>query len=422
MSIYGNTIMVGSASGGGAKQMFQVKLPPSVYYESASEWVEQTVEQPQGTGMQCVVNGQLWVVPGNGTAYALDLNTGSIVDSFADRKLSFAMDNCSFCNDGERRAWIVYPSRSPVTTTGYSDPTGAFSLLQIDFVEKTVTSLGECCTYRVTLGGKMDDYRNFSIKWQGALPVVYSKVNNGVFVFGAKVLYTYYDEIYRRTQVKAQGNFYDLGKSAFTKANNSPIVSIYGFGWEDPNTGEIYFGSGVDKNYSRTSDYQTTTTQTKTIYKYNLTSGAFTAIKTDFSPAELSTNSDGGWFPLGDTVLFIGRNVCLPFDPKTGETRPGTVPTNPGILVYFGYSGVYQNTLYISGAEKFIKCALYEELPANAPIVAKIYKGNKYHSTVPFSIPGKLEVKTTQQIADSDIEIKMYEYDAAGGQTLYIET
>ena len=396
MSIYGNTIMVGSASGGGAKQMFQVKLPPSVYYESASEWVEQTVEQPQGTGMQCVVNGQLWVVPGNGTAYALDLNTGSIVDSFADGKLSFAMDNCSFCNDGERRAWIVYPSRSPVTNTWSPDPTGAFSLLQIDFVEKTVTSLGECCTYRVTLGGEVDDYKSFRIHWQGALPVVYSRVNNGVFVFGAKVLFYYYNRQHYYTQVKAQGNFYDLGKSAFTKANNSPIVSIYGFGWEDPDTGEIYFGSGVDKNYQN-NNYQQVITQTKGLYKYNLTSGAFTAIKTDFSPAALSTNSDGGWFPLGDTVLFIGRNVCLPFDPKTGETRPGTVPTNPGIPVYFGYSGAYQNILYVSGAEKFIKCALYEELPANAPIVAKIYKGNKYHSTVPFSIPGKLEVKTTQQ-------------------------
>ena len=419
MSIYGNTIMVGSASGGGAKQMFQVKLPPSVYYESASEWVEQTVEQPQGAGMQCVVNGQLWVVPGNGTAYALDLNTGSIVDSFADAKLSFSMDKCSFCNDGERRAWIVYPSRSPVTTTEDLDASGAFSLLQIDFVEKTATSLGECCTYSVMLGNTYDDYQRFRINWQGALPVVYSKVNNGVFVFGAKVLYTYRNGYYTYTQVKARGNFYDLGKSAFTKENNSPIVSIYGFGWEDPSTGEIYFGSGVDKNHR--SDQQIVT-QTKGIYKYNLTSGAFTAIKTDFSPAALSTNSDGGWFPLGDTVLFIGRNVCLPFDPKTGETRPGTVPTNPGIPVYFGYSGAYQNILYVSGAEKFIKCALYEELPANAPIVAKIYKGNKYHSTVPFSIPGKLEVKTTQQIADSDIEIKMYEYDAAGGQTLYIET
>lgn len=413
MSIYGNTIMVGSASGGGAKQMFQVKLPPSIYYESASEWVEQTADQPQGNGCQLVVNGKLWVIPGNGTAYAIDLNTGNIVDNFSDGNLSFSMDSCAFCSDDSRRIWISKP-----VAVGERSRLCVTHLIQIDVVEKTVTDLGECCVNNSLTEKPYQD--RVSGMWSS--PIIYSRKYDGVFVFGNWGFADYGGNSDINYQgANSAGAFYSLLESSFSRLPTIPRSQVYGFAWEDVGTGDIYVGGGVTFS-AKKSVRQTIRDRNTTIYRYTKSTSTFSTVVSNFKPVSGVDNNTGGWFTLGDTIILVGQNVCLPFDPKTGETRPGAVPTNPGIPVYFWYSGAYQNILYISGSEKFIKCALYEELPANAPIVAKIYKGNKYHSTVPFSIPGKLEVKTTQQIADSDIEIKMYEYDAAGGQTLYIET
>ena len=53
--------------------------------------------------------------------------------------------------------------------------------------------------------------------------------------------------------------------------------------------------------------------------------------------------------------------------------------------------------------------------------MAKIYKGQKYHTLEPFEIPNKLTFLRTQQVADKDYEIKMYEYASEGGQTIFIE-
>ena len=79
------------------------------------------------------------------------------------------------------------------------------------------------------------------------------------------------------------------------------------------------------------------------------------------------------------------------------------------------------NILYLITQQGVYKCPFYTEVPEDAPIVCKIYKGQKYHTLEPFEIPGKISLLRTQQVADRDIEIKMYEYSSEGGQTIYIE-
>lgn len=432
-NIYGNPLTLGTGLIGSKMpgMFFQVQLPPSVYYETASKWVDTTVEQPQGISHQMMVNGKLWVFPGKGTAYALDPASGEIVDQFTDPLLTFRVgsvrdEDTTSCTDGERRVWVSVPKRNMNT----NPKSISMNLIQIDVTTKTVTDLGEIANSTFNLGNVYNDTKEYFT----ALPMVYSKFHNGIFVFGAHTCgrtddNTTSNRYYYVYNAHSGAKFYDLSLNSVKAISSPPKHNAYGFAYEDTSTGEIYIGGGYPisarKNSSEIQNpgYTIDDSPSKTIYKFNLTSNTYTTIKTDFEPqAKQNPINRGGWFTLGDTVLLLNNNVCLPFDPKTGETRPGAVPENPVDIVYPYYSGVYQNTLYFSTNEKFKKCALYENLPEDAPIVAKIYKGNKYHSTVPFEIPGKLNVTTKQQVAEQDIEIKMYEYDAAGGQTLYIES
>lgn len=89
--------------------------------------------------------------------------------------------------------------------------------------------------------------------------------------------------------------------------------------------------------------------------------------------------------------------------------------------MYPGFKAFSNNILYLVTNQGVYKCPFFSKVPEDAPIVAKIYKGQKYHTLEPFEIPGKLKLLRTQQIADKDYEIKMYEYSSEGGQTIYIE-
>ena len=158
----------------------------------------------------------------------------------------------------------------------------------------------------------------------------------------------------------------------------------------------------------------------KAIYRYNKLSNIWETISTNF---EGYTVGPFSYVQIGDAMLQISKDATGIFDPKTGNLETLSTPVVPpdATVMYPGFKAFSNNILYLVTNQGVYKCPFFSKVPEDAPIVAKIYKGQKYHTLEPFEIPGKLKLLRTQQIADKDYEIKMYEYSSEGGQTIYIE-
>lgn len=371
--------------GGGGPGMYSIVLPRSVYWASASEWVQVNSQQPESynamTRQQAFCNGNLWVL-GYGTISAVDLATGETVDTISSTTLQGATSAGSVCTDGTRYIWIGQ-SQQISTTVWYPQ------LIQVDVVEKTV---GIVPGIGFSLSGLGPQSKYMSVG-----PMVYSKKYNSLFAFGAG------SNLGHLTGASFR---FDLSSNNATGLANCPGTCIFGYGWSDETTGDIYIGSGYG-NY---------------LYQYSPESNTFTTIRTDLSFPRSTV--DRAWTAIGNTMYCITNEGIVPFDPASGWTAEGPTPQNPPQAVYTGYGVSSENTLYLSTPNGLYKCVLYENIPEEAPIVAKIYKGQKYHTLQPFTIHGEggdINVTTTQQTAAADIPIKMYTYDNAGGQILIIE-
>lgn len=373
--------------GGGGPGMYSVVLPRSVYWASASEWVQVNSQQPpasaDGIRPQVVCNGNLWVMDfANHTAYAVDLVTGNTVDQITDAANLISSVNSQICTDGQRYIWTCRNEQT-------AGDTAVSYVIQIDVIEKTIATL--------TAMGFSDIWQTSTAKWIMLGPMVYSSKYNALFVFGQ-----FFSKV---TRYKGSAYRLNLSDNSVVSLAQLSANHIYGYAWSDEETGDIYIGGG---------------SYTNNIDRYTPESNTYTTIRTDFT----MTGGWGGCIPIGDTIYNVTAQGITPFDPKTGETREGPTPTNPGFEVNTGYCASSGNTLYLSHSTGLYKCALYENIPEEAPIVAKIYKGQKYHTLQPFTIHGEggdVNVTTTQQTAAADIPIKMYTYDNAGGQVLIIE-
>lgn len=395
------------AKGGGL--FFGVELPRSVYYAQAAEWTEITASQPVTGGLQCVCGGNLWVIV-NGTAYCISLTTGEVLETVGNANFNFTYGGnyCTPATDGEQNIWF---------TTGYIGASATLGsavtrLHQFNVITKSVTFLGEM---KSTSGTQI----YFSTAPCG---LAYSKFHNCVVCPGV-----HYHSAAQNSYVMINPSLllkYDLTNNKFqilTGAGPGQGHS-YGFSYSDEQTGLIYFGGGT--NYPGLAYANQPNLEDKAVpglLCFDPSNNTITTVSSTFSLSPLVKKP--AWFTLGDTMFRIETNSVIAFNPKTGQTVEGELPLAPNIHVSTGMSGVANNTLYISVANSFKKCVFYEDLPANSPIVCKIYKGQKYHTIIPFTIPDlNLNITTQQQVASQDIEIKMYQYSAAGGQVIYIET
>lgn len=384
MAIINQSLFGGSKIlGGGGPGMYSIVLPRSVYWQSASEWIQVNSQQPEGQPygrQQVVCNGKLWVMGAIGSPkiVAVDLTSGETVDEISSPMLGNVQTMGTVGTDGRRYIWVGS------SCTGQT--LSSFLLYQIDVLEKTVSQVGGISYPRAGQG-----YASLG-------PIVYSRKYNAVFVFG----FGDHNGAGHRFVMRV-----NLSDQSVVQVANTPNTQQFGYGWSDEETGDIYTGGGYQSE----------------VYRFTPESNTFTKISDTLTGLPAST-IERTFMTVGDTVYCVSDQGIIPLDPKTGQTREGVVPTNPGFKVYYGWCAVDGNTLYISHSTGLYKCVLYENLPAEAPIVAKIYKGNKFHSTQPFTIHGEdgdLQVTTVQQTADKDIPIKMYTYDNAGGQVLIIE-
>lgn len=419
----GGGSLVGSKSSG---MMFTVELPPSKPYTQAAEWIKVTSSVPPFDGANSIVS-----------RYFALMSVGNNLVCFSRNLTSTNNSLISVSYEAYSYMYKINPTNGAYTKTkvgmGHS-------------IAARMCSDGKQFIYRLSHTGldKIDVINETSSRLFSMNDFPFTNLNTtyqSTILPGAVA----YDDVFKRVYIcgilKHSGSkpgaktdylgWYDLNTSTLvTNSVTNTTILPASFAYCDPTNGSLYFlhrpgglAAGTDLSTITNQSYK----------KFNPSNNTFTSIASNpswagFTPGYSSINSTLGvpsYVTLGDTgYVFNGASVYA-FDIKTGSDftsqMPGAAP-GVGAGQYGGMSAKIGNTLYYMDTSGFYKCVLYENLPADAPVVCKIYKGQKYHSIEPFNVGSKLSVKRTQQTATSDIEIKMYEYDSGGGQILYIET
>ena len=396
-------------SGGSSPEMFSIVLPRSVYWQDSAQWVNVSEQSPTASyRRQVIVNNSLWVFDGS-NAYEVDLDTGNTLNTVSGCNLG---GNITASGGSYNTNATTYPGNVCTDGTNIYWCNGG-SLMQLNTVSKSVTSIG-------TIDGNS---RNRSL--------VYSSFDNSIYMIGGAYVgqtrtnptsasVAHYKRSLVSTNICQQ---YDITNNTIITKTNLPISVSCPCLFTDNLTGEIYIVGGMiwiltggSNNGNQASSYNLT------IYKFNPSTNTYTQISNSF-PYQFYDNQS--YVSIGARMLsFYGQNVYS-FNPMTGETYTDQMPDPMTEAILFNNIAVKDNTLYSSQGSGLNKCVFYENIPEDAPIVAKIYKGNKYHTTQPFTIHGEdgdINVTTVQQTASKDIPIKMYTYDNAGGQLLIIET
>lgn len=445
MSILGNPICmpIGGKAAKGSNLFLAVSLPRSIYYEQAAEWLKikddpkAAIAETQWDG-QVVCGNSLWLLYGN-HAYAYSLADGELLE---DVELTGASGNyCNaICTDGVSRIWFV---RNSITSphlvgiaTNVSPNTWAIqgnvteNLYEFDTGTKSVkllSTIPHTLDQRFTHwpgGGNPSISENPVItQLPGTGFIGYAPQSNKVFWCGSA-----YQSSGGRYRYKANGSgsasttsaispldthqlcySYDLTANEYAAIANIPSSAVVRGRYFYDDEDFFYVGNG----YSNAD-------KEKTIYRHNKLSNTWETITAAF---EGYTVGPFSYVQLGDKMLQISQTATGIFDPTTGNLDQASVPTVPpdSTVIYPGFKAYANNILYLVTSQGVYKCPFFSEVPADAPIVAKIYKGQKYHTLEPFSIPNKVNFTRTQQVATQDIEIKMYEYASEGGQTIYIE-
>lgn len=416
----GGGSLVGSKSSG---MMFTVELPPSKPYTQAAEWIKVTSSVLPYDGNSSIVS-----------RYFALMGVGNNLVGFS-RNLTNAINSNTAMYETYSYMYKINPVNGAYTKTKVG---------QGHSIAARMCSDGKQFIYRFSQGGldqidvinettsklfNMDDFLCTTISASSTTTVLPGTIA--------------YDDVYKRVYfcgiLKYSGykpgaitnylGWYDLNTSTLvTNRATSNNFLPASFAYCDPTDGSLYI-LRYNSSIVAATDLKNVTSR---IYqKFNPSNNTFSTIVSNPAWAGFSQNYPyvgstlgiPSYVTLGDTGYTFNGNSVYAFDIKTGSAFTSQMPgAAPGANAYGGMCAKLGNTLYSMDTSGFYKCVLYENLPADAPVVCKIYKGQKYHSIEPFNVGSKLSVKRTQQTAISDIEIKMYEYDSGGGQILYIET
>ena len=431
-------VPIGGKAAKGSQLFLAVTLPPSIYYAQASEWLK-IKENPKAAVAeanwdgQVVCGGHLWELYGN-NAYCYSLENGDLLETVPLTGASGEYCN-AICTDGESRIWFVRRTVQRPTFGAESSTNGYWNysnivnitLYEINTSTKAVKQL---YTYGVTNRTRV--YNGTSrysprlshnptiTQYTGMGLIGFSQTHNKVY-FGAPPYksdggYVIYYNNSESSETEAIPNK-DFSKHIFeydlTENTGKEIANIPG----SVKRGRYFYDDG---DFFYVGNGYTNADKEKAIYRYNKLSNIWETISTNF---EGYTVGPFSYVQIGDAMLQISKDATGIFDPKTGNLETLSTPVVPpdATVMYPGFKAFSNNILYLVTNQGVYKCPFFSKVPEDAPIVAKIYKGQKYHTLEPFEIPGKLKLLRTQQIADKDYEIKMYEYSSEGGQTIYIE-
>ena len=393
--------------GGMGKGLYAVTLPRSKYYGDVAEWVTTSAVDPMASpSLQIVCNGELWCVAQDGI-YCRSLATKEVTKHKEGTYYLYGGSNrtlCGIATDGENLIWFTSFSEDVTSKTMAC----SVNLYEYNILTDTIRSF-EVCSANTS---------GTSPTW-AAGTLAYSSKYERVYWFGLgraeSAGYNGYLDLktYETTSFETE---YTWGDGA-----SKGISGCYVYEDED---GYIYIGDGFSG--LGTTGVDTNFKYNPCIYRFNPYDNTLTTIRTDFDDQMNSVVSDKAYFTIGETMYIMNATNVAAINPKTGEFIEGEMPLVLGDALDPGKKAIYNNTVYIwqdVTDKTLVECTFYADSPPNAPIVAKIYKGQKFHTLVPFKLLRQnIEVTTVQQKATEDIEIKMYDYSAEGGQILYIET
>ena len=419
-----------------------VTLPRSIYYEQASEWLKIKDDPKDGIletlwDGQVVCGGNLWKLNSN-SAFCYSLENGELLETVDLSPTARQYYSSAIDTDGQSRIWFVrinHSATASTITSTYSKVVPfylhfSFSLYELNTISKSVKLLFSSAENSENYVNSVSCYGIKQIYNQGTYVnsflgfLKYSKDSNKIFLgnfIGSRntISYYYYLDQYQSAYQGTIINCSFIGSKAFYEYNletneykklakYNGTVSMRGqFTYDTEDF--LYVGNGYSVNNKE-----------KIITRYNKLSNIWETITTTF---EGYNNGPFAYINLGDKILQISQTATGVFDPLTGNLDPSPVPVIPPdeMIIYPCFKAYSNNILYLITNKGIYKCPFYTNVPEDAPIVCKIYKGQKYHTIEPFEIPNKISLKRTQQIAEQDIEIKMYEYSSEGGQTIYIE-
>lgn len=438
MAILGRPITLGGMSSGG-KMLFGVTLPKSIYYEQAAEWMKIKDNPKTAVGEaswdgQVVCGGHLWELYGN-KAYCYSLENGELLETVPLTGIG-NYNSLAITTDGVSRIWIVRTSYSgDVYQSGGSGDDKIYRtrtyvnifLYEFDVQSKSVKSL-----FQQSLGNIGSSYVSGSYynHYFSSISVGIRRI--GIIGYSEHSDKVYFGKVYSTTTNSTYGKQYsdtssDTRQSTRVSAitntmfaydlSTNTCTQIAAYPYNDAYTGQYFYDDG---DFFYTGNGYSDADKDKRISRYNKQSNIWEKLSTTF---EGYTVGPFSYVQIGDKMLQISKTATGVFDPKTGNLENLSVPVIPpdNMVMYPGFKAFSNNILYLVTNQGIYKCPFFSEVPEDAPIVCKIYKGQKYHTLEPFSIPNKVNFLRTQQTATEDIEIKMYEYDSAGGQTIYIE-
>lgn len=407
------------ASAGGGKGIYTVELPRSKYYEDVAEWVVTSGPNTPGKAepsLQVVCNGELWCVDQSGI-YSMSLATKEVTYSesatfYLQGWVGYSM--CGIATDGESRIWVTSWSHNVSASNSLS---GTVYLYLTEY--NTLTHTKNTFAIITYSGGTS------SSRYLNCGTLMYSSKYNRIYVLGAGCASNSSTYVNRLNVIVDLSDYsvstpipiMDWGASSHCYLNN-----CY---WYEDEEGYIYFGNGAYINTVAAINSGNVLYNTY-IFRLNPADNSITVVKTDFDDQYRSNQPIVGYFTIGDTLYIMSQTMVVAIDPTTGAFREGVMPAVLGDPLNPGKQAIYNNTIYIwqnVQDRRIVECHFFTESPPKAPIVAKIYKGQKFHTLVPFKLLRQnIEVTTVQQTATEDIEIKMYDYSSEGGQILYIET
>lgn len=439
MSILGNPVClpIGGKAAKGSHLFLGVSLPRSIYYEQAADWLKikdnskPLVNELNWDG-QVVCGNTLWEFCNN-HAYAYSLENGDLLE---DVTLSGIAGQCcqGITTDGESRIWILRIDTPGDHSSDVVYQRMQYHLYEFDTGTKSIKSLYQSpqilvmsCSH--TSAGRVSQYEGCQVQQCRSAMMGYSKITQSIYFGGLGIsgqsTYEYYSNTSYHT-VRFTVYHYDTSLFVYDLSSNQMILTTNRPTSQQHSTGAFFFDDGDDfytgggyAHHDYTSN-RPLNLKEKSIYKYTKSTNTWTNVTNAFEGYTVGYFS---YVQIGDKMLQISKDATGVFDPKTGNLEQSTVPTVPpdSMVMYPGFKAYANNILYLVTNQGIYKCPFFSEVPEDAPIVAKIYKGQKYHTLEPFEIPNKIKFLRTQQVADKDYEIKMYEYASEGGQTIFIE-
>lgn len=439
MSILGNPVCmpIGGKAAKGNQMFLGITLPRSIYYEQAAEWLKikddpkAAIPENQWDG-QVICGNSLWLLYNN-HAYAYSLENGDLLEDVTLSGASGSYSN-AITTDGKNRIWFVRTTITPphLSRNGPSNE-GLWTyshqltvhLYEFSITSKSVKLLNtQTCVNQTTVYNKLPGY----------VPTI-STSPTIVQLLGGFIGYTNAQKIYfGAIPLNSQGGQIQYRDSSYVTYRSIPDYSFFTQIWEydlnstsakaianipasTPVRGRFFYD---DTDFFYTGSGYGNMGRDKSIFRYNKLSNTWETVTSNF---EGYTDGHFSCIQLGDKMLQISQTATGVFDPKTGNLETLSVPVIPpdNTPIYSGFKAYSNNILYLTTAQGIYKCPFFSAVPDDAPIVAKIYKGQRYHTLEPFEIPNKLKFLRTQQVADKDYEIKMYEYASEGGQTIFIE-